>query len=449
MTKQQKTNLYTAVAQAFCRTPGKKEQLRREARLRQQIDAPFTPVFRFAAVTDVHINAERPVCAERLRDMFATAYVCSAADKHHPTLDAVIFSGDNTDWGAQEQYDILNDVLRESVRPETKVITVMGNHDHGGTGVEGYRKNLDDRLDKHEVVDGYHFIGLSPMPNDTWHTPKQLIWLQKELRKAKKDDPNKPIFTFQHGHIWKSVYVSRSWYTQMSVLMHPLFARFPQVINFSGHSHGPVNHPLTVWQSRYTSFGAGTLNYFEMERDIGDDTVPPGSDNAAQYLIVEVDRQNRVRVQPYNILTHAFFRDPGDPSRQLVYFIENPRDRSTYAYTGARKKTDPAPQFAPDAKAVVSDVTESAAKVTFPQAGSPVCVYGYRLLLCDAAQPRQTLQKKELYSEYYFEPMPQTLSHTFEHLQPGRTYTVRILPLNSWRKAGDPLTITFQTPRQA
>lgn len=449
MTKQQKTNLYTAVADALCRTPSKKEQLRREVHLRELTESPFTPVFRFAAVTDVHINAERPICAERLREMFQTAYACSAMDAGHPTLDAVIFSGDNTDWGAQEQYDILNGVLGESVRPETKVITVMGNHDHGGTGVEGYRKNLDDRLDKHEVVDGFHFIGLSPLPNDTWHTPKQLIWLQKELRKAKKDDPNKPIFTFQHGHIWKSVYVSRSWYTQMSFLMHPLFARFPQVINFSGHSHGPVNHPFTIWQSRYTALGAGTLNYFEMERDIGDDTVPPGSDKAAQYLIVEVDRQNRVRIQPYNLLTHDFFRDPGDPSRQLVYFIENPRDRKTYAYTGARKKTDPAPQFAPDAQAVVSDLTDSAAQVTFPQAKSPVCVYGYRLLLADSAQPKQTLQKKELYSEYYFEPMPATLSHTFEGLQPDRAYIVKILPLNSWRKAGNPLAVTFRTRRQA
>ena len=124
MTKQQKTNLYTAVAQAFCRTPGKKEQLRREARLRQQIDAPFTPVFRFADVTDVHINAERPVCAERLREMFRTAYAYSRTDEGHPTLDAVIFSGDNTDWGGQDQYDILNGVLRESVLPETKILTV-------------------------------------------------------------------------------------------------------------------------------------------------------------------------------------------------------------------------------------------------------------------------------------------------------------------------------------
>ncbi|MBQ5970127.1 MAG: metallophosphoesterase [Clostridia bacterium] len=445
MTKQQKTNFYTAVASAFCRTVSKKEQLRREARLREQIHSPFRPVFRFAVVTDIHIHEDDPINVERLKAMFQTAYDYAAADKAHPTLDAVLFTGDNTDNGKQVQYDILNAALAESLQLQTTLITVMGNHDHGNTGTDGYRKNLDDRLDKHVVVDGYHFIGMAPLPNDTWHTPRQLFWMAKELRRAAKDDPKKPIFTFQHGHIWKTVYVSRSWYTQMSALLHLVYARYPQVVNFSGHSHGPVNHPLTVWQSRYTAFGAGTLNYFEMERDIGDETVPPGSRNAAQYLIVELDAKNRIRVQPYNLLTNDFFRDPADPEKQLIYFVENPRDRKTFAYTGARKKTDCPPQFPADAMASVSGVTDTAATVTFGQAKSTVCVYGYRLQLFAADALNKPAAQKELYSEYYFEPMPETLSHTFEGLHPGTDYTVRVLPLNVWRKAGNPLIAAFKT----
>ena len=447
MTKQQKTNFYDAIASALCRTISKKEQQRRQARLREQIASPFQPVFRFAVGTDIHIQEDDPLNLERLKAMFQTAYAYAATDALHPTLDAAIFVGDNTDSGTQKQYDLLNGALAAAVRDETTLITVMGNHDHGGTGAAGYCKNLDAALDKHRTVNGYHFIGMSPKPTDTWHTPKQLLWMAKELRRAAKADPAKPIFTFQHGHIWKSVYVSRSWYTQMSPLLHLVYALHPQVVNFSGHSHGPVNHPLTVWQSRYTSFGAGTLNYFEMERDIGDETVPPGSRNAAQYLIVEADAENRLRVLPYNLLTNDFFRDPGDAAKQLVYFVEAPKNRKTYPYTAARKKTDPAPQFAPDAKATCAVVSTDAATVTFPQAKSPVCVYGYRLLLTEEAAPQTVLQKKECYSEYYFEPMPQTLSQTFENLQPGKRYTVQIFPLNVWRKAGVPLSLTFATTK--
>ena len=449
MTKQQKTNFYTAVASAFCHTVSKKEQLRREARVREQIGLPFSPVFRFAVVTDIHIHDDDHVNADRLAAMFQTAYAYAATDEAHPTLDAVLFAGDNTDNGRQTQYDILKDTLASSLRDETTLITVMGNHDHGNLGVEGYCKNLDARLDKHVVVDGVHFIGMSPLPNDTWHTPKQLLWMARELRRAAKAAPDKPIFTFQHGHIWKTVYVSRSWYTQVSPILHLIFARYPQVVNFSGHSHGPINHPFTVWQSRYTAFGAGTLNYFEMERDIGDETVPPGSRDAVQYLIVELDAKNRLRVLPYNVLTGDFFRDPADPEKQLIYFVENPKDRRTFAYTGARKKTDVPPQFPAGAKASVSGVTDEAATVTFDQAKSGVCVYGYRLQLYAPGQGHRPVAQKELYSEYYFEPMPKTLSHTFDHLRPNTNYTVRVIPLNAWLKAGAPLSASFKTKETA
>ena len=377
--------------------------------------------------------------------MFATAYDYAAKDASHPTLDAVLFAGDNTDSGSQIQYDILNETLRDALHDETTLVTVMGNHDHGNTGVAGYRKNLDDRLDKHVQIKGYHFIGMSPLPNDTWHTPKQLLWMAKELRRAAKDDRSKPIFTFQHGHIWKTVYVSRSWYTQMSAFLHLIFLRYPQIINFSGHSHGPINHPLTVWQSWYTSFGAGTLNYFEMERDIGEETVPPGSENAAQYFIVEIDRDNRVRVLPYNILTHAFFRDPADPSRQLIYLIERPGDRKTYPYTCARRKTDTAPHFPQTAVGEAVDITDKSATVRFSQACADVCVYGYRLLVSTSDSPKQTVMKREIYSEYYFEPMPETLSCPLDNLASSTDYIVRIIPLNVWRKAGDPMIVRFRT----
>ena len=445
MTDQQRTNAAYAIASAFCRTVSKKEQIKREARLQAEIEKPFYPVFRFAVATDIHINQDHPIRTERLREMFSTAYDFASQDVNYPTLDAVLFAGDNTDGGEQVQYDILNAALKESLREETTLITVMGNHDHGHTGVDGYRKNLDDRLDKHVVVGGYHFICLSPLPNDTWHTPKQVRWLKKELRKAAQDAPDRPIFTFQHGHIWKTVYVSRSWYTQASALLHLVFARYPQVINFSGHSHGPVNHPLTVWQSRYTSFGAGTLNYYEMERDIGEETVPAGSENAAQYFIVEIDNDNRVRVLPYNILTHDFFRMPADPSKQLIYLLEKPKDRKTYPYTGARKKTDAAPWFTPDAKAEAIDVTNDSATILFDQAKSDVCVYGYRLLLAAVDSSNKTVRKIEIYSEYYFEPMPQKLSCVFENLQRNTDYVVKIYPLNVWRKQGEPISVMFKT----
>ena len=222
-----------------------------EAELEEKLSEDFTPVFRFAVASDVHISAGDSTNAERLAKLFETAYRYSGSHPSYNTLDALLLTGDNCDSGSDAEYEILNRVIKENIREETQLVSVMGNHEFGSTGLDGYEEHMGEPRDKHVVIKGFHFIGMSPNPKDTWHTPGQLLWLSRELRKAEKDAPDKPIFTMQHGHIWNTVYVSRSWYTQMSVPLHLVYSMYPQVINFSGHSHGPLNNPLDIWQNSY------------------------------------------------------------------------------------------------------------------------------------------------------------------------------------------------------
>lgn len=429
--------------------PNKTQQTQIEERMQQQAAQEFVPVFRFAVASDVHVkDASEPRNADRFAKLFQTAYRYADAHPTYQALDAVLLAGDIVNNGADEEYDELNRVVRENLRDGTQFITIMGNHEFRVGGHEGYMRNMQDTLDKHIVVKGFHIIGLSPDPDGTKHTLKQVYWLHEQLQEAKEDDPEKPIFTMQHGHIWNTVYVSRSWFTHSSVQLNAVYAQYPQVINFSGHSHGPVNNPLSVWQSGYTLVGTGTLNYLEMEDDIGDNTVPEGSENAAQYTIVEVDANNRTRLLPYNILTNDFFKTPtqtDDPDAQLIYFVEKPSDRSAHAYTAARKKTNGKPWFDDGASVQVQNITETTADVTFDQAEDNVCVYGYRITATDHAHPGRKAAEKEIYSEYYFEPMPQTLTCTLEGLKAGHSYTVRVVPLNVWKQTGDAISAEFTT----
>ena len=421
----------------------RQEQL--EADIAAEIEEDFTPVLRFAVASDVHISAGDDTNAKRLAKMFETAYAY-AHSQEYDKLDAVLLVGDNCDSGSDEEYEILLDVINGNLIPdETQMITVMGNHEFRYTGHEGYVRYMGEELDKHVVVNGFHFIGMSPSPSDVWHTPSQLFWMSKELRKAAAEDPDKPIFTMQHGHIWNTVYVSRSWYTQMALPLHMVYAKYPQVINFSGHSHGPINNPLDIWQNSYTQIGTGTLNYFEMERDIGDNTVPEGSRNAAQYLIIEVDADNRVRVQPYNILTESFMKTPttkDDAEKTIVYQIDDPADPRSFAYTSARKKTASAPQFDTGAEISVDAATADSVTLSFPQARDDVCVYGYRIRLMEDGKLLKKIEK-EIYSEYYFEPMPETLSVTIDGLKAGTSYTVSVTPLNVWLQKGEAIETSF------
>ncbi len=429
----------------------KSKQEKLEAAVEAELQEDFQPVFRFAVASDVHIMENDPTNTERLRQMLDTAYRY-AESQDYASLDAVVLCGDNCNTGSDGEYDILNSVFEEKLREGTELFTVMGNHEFARTGHEGYVRHMGQPLDRHAVIKGFHFIGLSPDPDDTKHTLKQADWMARELNKAADDDPKKPIFTLQHGHIWNTVYVSRSWHTQAFIQLHGAYSVYPQVINFSGHSHGPLNNPINIWQNNYTTLGAGTLNYFEMERDIGDNTVPAGARNAAQFLFVEVDEANRVLIRPFNLLTDAFMKTPSttdDPEKELKWLISDPTDPLSFAYTSARKKTASTPYFEDGDTASAEDAGEGKVTVSFPQAEDDVCVYGYRITLTDTAHPRDKGKKivKEIYSEYYFEPRPETLSCTVEGLVPGTEYKVTVAPLNVWLKEGAPLTLTYTAPQ--
>lgn len=425
------------------------QQKAREAEAEASAAKEFEPVFRFAVASDVHISAGDDTNAKRLTKLFETAYRYSEAHPTYHTLDAVVLTGDNCDSGSDAEYEILKSVINENIREETTLVAIMGNHEFGQTGHEGFKRHMEQELDTHVVVKGFHFIGLSPAPSDTWQTPLQLNWMSAQLRKAAADDPEKPIFTMQHGHIWNTVYVSRSWYTQMSLPLHMVYARYPQVVNFSGHSHGPVNNPLNIWQNSYTQVGAGTLNYFEMERDIGDNTVPEGARNAAQYLIVEVDAANRVRIMPFNILTDDFMKTPAstDGDKQLIWQIDDVCDTASFAYTSARKRTDGAPWFEAADEVSVDDDAAQSVTLSFPQAEDDVCVYGYRIVLKNVSDKKDSIEK-EIYSQYYFEPMPERLSVTIDGLTPGAQYDAAITPLNVWLDAGAPIGCRFTVPQE-
>ena len=170
--------------------PTKARQTELEKRVQAEAEKDFIPVFRFAVASDLHIgDASAPRNADRFAKLFQTAYRYADAHESYKSLDAVLLAGDIVDSGADAQYDELNRVVRENLRDGTQFITVQGNHEYGVGGHEGYLRNMGGTLDKHVVIKGFHIIGLSTDPKDTWHSMKQVFWLHEQLNAAKKDDP--------------------------------------------------------------------------------------------------------------------------------------------------------------------------------------------------------------------------------------------------------------------
>ncbi len=406
--------------------------------------ANFVPAIRLAVCSDTHITDTTNERAVRLGKLFDTAYRYADAHPTYQALDAVLMAGDITNTGYESEFKALNTIIRKHIRPETQLIATMGNHEWIGGGPDVFLACMSDTLDPHVVINGFHIIGLSPR-NTNDYPAAQIRWLKEELKTAAEDAPGMPIFSFRHHHIKDTVYVSRSWYTPDYAMVRKALGAYPQVIDFSGDSHGPMNNPLSIWQEECTFLNTGTLYYFEMERGMSGGTLPPGKENAAQYYIVEADAEGRVLIQPYNLLTDDFFKTPSntdDPDTQLRYWIEKPSDPSTFLYTPARGETASAPYFEEGSEIALDKITESSVTVTVPQAKDAQCIYSYRLV----AETEGHRKEVKYFSEYYFEPMPETVSCQVKGLHDGKTYTVSVYPVNAWGVEGEPITSSFETP---
>ncbi len=382
----------------------------------------FTPVLRFAVVSDVHYKDEHTIERDRMKQAIQTAYRLSD-ESEYKKLDAFYVVGDFANNGSPTQMKAFRQTLDENIRPGTVWNVSLASHEFGYDGPDGAKQRLREIFDldtnTHRVINGFHFISVGCDHSCRFEDGEKKFAFDS-LEEAVADSRKKPIFFFQHPHITDTVLGSINWGEDDMI---PIMVNYPQIIDFSGHSHAPINDPRSIHQRHFTALGTGTLSYFE-----GDDfdkyygTVFPGAEKAAQMLIVEADAKNRVRVYPYDLITDNFF--------PYVWKIDTPSDPTTYIYTDARYNTGDRPYFKEGAKPEILNLNSRGFDVRFPQAAIDsdyVCDYSVYVIDTEG----NIIRHKSVWSEYYFYDMPECLTVPFDDLKPGE-YKARIFARSFW-----------------
>ena len=156
----------------------------------------FTPVLRFIACSDIHLNGEEDQKnAKRFRELIADMYAFSETQEYK-NLDAIMVAGDFSGGGDKSQYEMYNKIISESVKESTQVLTVLGNHEFidyrdvdATVGYEVYKKYINEDVDTDVVINGYHFIGVS-YDDDGKSFTNKMVWLDKTIAAAVKEDPS-------------------------------------------------------------------------------------------------------------------------------------------------------------------------------------------------------------------------------------------------------------------
>lgn len=223
-------------------------------------------------------------------------------------IDVLINAGDLTDLSddtAYSPYKACLDSVFGTERPVT--VQVMGNHDYWNSyGKADTLTKLRDRFTRmtgdspwtHKVVNGYHFLAISPANGDmdgSYGLIKNKI--RSEIGTAVSQNPGKPVFIVTHQNPEDTVYGSDAWGNDD---LTEIFSNYPQIISFSGHSHYSLLDERSIWQGSFTAINTQCVSYVELEAGKENGSIPPHAEDSPMVMIMEI-RANEIRIIRYNL----------------------------------------------------------------------------------------------------------------------------------------------------
>ena len=387
----------------------------------------FVPVMRFIITSDSHITTIGDVQSSRLEKMIKFGYREAKKDLNYKNLDAVLIAGDVTDMGTKIAFGSIKAAVKPVLKGNTQFLaTVSTSHDDRNLGKESlalYEEIMGQETDFHRVINGFHFIGISASKIEGEHYSEyQKEWLVAELDKAVADDPDKPIFVLQHEHISNTVYGSSDYEGWGMPDFAEILKNYPQVIDFSGHSHYPINDPRSIWQGEYTAVGTGGLYYAEVTVDDTKTVHPSGYRMASTFWIVEVDAENRIRMRAVDLVAQEYLCE---------YTLGSPFERE---FTPEKQKAKAeAPVFSKDA-----DIRKVGNKLVFDAAESAdgMPIFLYRAFAVDKDGNRIPVGK--VVPKYFRYNVPDTVKIKLENLPEG-DYKLEVVAENCYGMQSEPL----------
>ena len=397
----------------------------------------FTPVVRFAVCSDVHLDGDpEQTAAIRLGQLYDDAYAYAQSCETYKNLDAVLTVGDFATSGAPEEYALYNEIVSGHIKEGTQHLEVLGNHEFisyrdedASVGYDVYRQYVYSEVDRHDVINGYHFIGVSYDKDGKTFT-KKLPWLKEQLDAAKADTPDKPIFVYQHPHPFSTVYGSVNW---GDASVRALLDLYPQVVDFSGHSHYASSDPRSLWQNSFTAVGTGSLSaYMSNLNYVSGDEDAPGESGG--FWMVEADRDGNVRLQLYDAANRRFFDNVDD-------YLPNPAKRTNRPYAWDNSMRLDTPPAFPEGAAVTGRRIDGRATLFFPDAVGYYEAENYKIVVTGGSL--KPVWEETVVSDYVRAGLTGVTVDLGEI--PDGTYTVKITANSPYEKQGQTLTgkVTF------
>jgi Icc protein len=214
-----------------------------------------------AQITDLHVVARDHLCYQRVPTNAQLVQAVAHINSLDPKPDAVIASGDLTDHGRAEEYDLLREILADLIPP---VFVIPGNHDRREVLLkafagEGYMPVTEAPFVNY-AIDRFplRLIGLDTTVPEHHHgmmCEQRLRWLDDTLCAR----PDSPTLIFMHHPPFRT---GVQWMDAAGLhggrMMEEVVRRHRQVVRVAcGHIHRPIH---VAWGGTIVSTAPSTCH---------------------------------------------------------------------------------------------------------------------------------------------------------------------------------------------
>ena len=400
----------------------------------------FLPVFRFAICSDAHIEGVGSPGYIRLKKAIDFSLAYAQKDEAYNKLDNFFIAGDITNKGKTEEFSSFKEIYDETNKKGLNILcTVAKGHDSitmKKKSLAHYKSLTGQETDFHRVIGGYHFIGLSTCKSlpHKHYSPFQKLWLKKELKKAVSDTPDKPVFLIHHEHVKNTVYGSSDFDGWGNRFFGGVFNKYPNVVDFSGHSHYPVNDPRSLWQGDFTALGTGSLKYTELTVDDERKVHPPTCEICSNFLIVEADKDSNLHIIGIDILAEE---------KLCEYYLKNPANKNNRDYTPAKQSSrSKAPEFSAGTEITLTNTNGTySAEYQKAESTDGMPVFIYRAYVYD--EKGDIVAKGKTLPSYFLYKSEDKLTTELGKLSKGR-YKIEIYAENAYGKKSECIEKTIE-----